>query len=169
LEDCLQVFQNDPTNRAIALISLARLFYEQSDVPQAITQQRRALALCEQLPDPGNRAISHNSLATYLACSDTSSAVAESSRHQLAALIYWLGAGLGQDLQTSLRNYAIRLRRAHAAGMPLIVPRVAELLADPAFRPLDDWLRQRQADVAEVQTAVDRALDMARQAALGQK
>jgi tetratricopeptide (TPR) repeat protein len=48
LEDCLQVFQNDPANRAIALSSLARLFYEQCDVPQAITQQRRALALCEQ-------------------------------------------------------------------------------------------------------------------------
>jgi tetratricopeptide (TPR) repeat protein len=169
LEDCLQVFQNDPANRAIALSSLARLFYEQCDVPQAITQQRRALALCEQLPDPGNRAISHNSLATYLACSDTPSALAESSCHQLAALIYWLVAGLGQDLQTSLRNYAILFRQAHAAGTPLTIPRVAELLADPAFRPLDDWLRQRQAAVAEVQAAVDQWLDMARQAALGQK
>ena len=49
------------------------------------------------------------------------------------------------------------------------MPHVAELLADPAFRPLDDWLRQRQDDVAEVQTAVDQALDMARQAALEQK
>ena len=60
-------------------------------------------------------------------------------------------------------------RRAQAAGTPLTVPRVAELLADPAFRPLDDWLRQRQADVAEVQAAVDQALDMARQVALEQK
>jgi tetratricopeptide (TPR) repeat protein len=169
LEDCLQVFQNDPTNRAIALSSLARLFYEQGDVLQAITQQRRAVALCEQLPDPGNRAISHNSLATYLACSDTLSAFAESSCHQLAALIYWLVAGLRQDLQTSLRNYAIRLCRAHAAGTPLTVPRVAELLTDPAFRPLDDWLRQRQADAAEVQAAVDQVLNRARQAALEQK
>jgi hypothetical protein len=46
---------------------------------------------------------------------------------------------------------------------------VAELLADPAFRPLADWLRQRQADVAEVQAAVDQALDRARQATLEQE
>ena len=169
LEDCLQVFQNDPANRAMVLSSLANLCNAQGDVPQAITQQRRALALCEQLPAPGDRAISHNSLATYLACSDTPSALAESSCHQLAALIYWLVAGLGQDRQTSLRNYAIRFRRAQAAGTPPAVPRVADLLAAPAFRPLDDWLRQRHADVAEVQTNVDHCLDQVRQAALGQK
>ena len=58
---------------------------------------------------------------------------------------------------------------AQAAGTPLTVPRVAELLADPAFRPLADWLRQRQADVTEVQAAVDQALDRARQAALEQQ
>ena len=49
------------------------------------------------------------------------------------------------------------------------MPRVAELLADPAFRPLDDWLRQRQADVGEVQAAVDQFLDQARQLALEQE
>ncbi len=52
LEACLQVFQNDPAKSAKALSSLANLFDEQGDVPQAITQQRRALALREQLPDP---------------------------------------------------------------------------------------------------------------------
>ena len=169
LEDCLQVFQNDPARRARVLSSLADLFDEQGDVAQAITQERRALALCEQLPDPGDRAISHNNLANYLERSGTPSALAESPRHQLAALIYRLVSGLGQDLQTSLRNYAIDFRRAHAAGTELAVPRVAELLADPAFRPLDDWLRQRQADVAEVQAAVDQVLDQARQLALEQK
>ena len=173
LEACLQVFQNDPANSAKVLSSLADLFDEQDDVAQAITQERRALALYEQLPDPRDRAISHNNLAGYLVVSEersgVPSALAESPRHQLAALIYRLVAGLGQDLQTSLHNYAIRFRRAQAACTPLTVPRVAELLADPAFRPLDDWLRQRQHDLAEVQAAVDEALDTARQAALGQK
>ena len=121
--------------------SLASLFDEQGDVRQAITQERRALALCEQLPDPRDRAISHHNLAIYLERSGTPSALAESSRHQLAALVYRLVSGLGQDLQTSLHNYAIGFRRAHAAGTPLVVPRVAELLADPAFRPLEEWLR----------------------------
>ena len=148
---------------------LADLFNEQGDVPQAITQERRALALCEQLPDPRDRAISHNNLATYLRRIGTPSALTESSRHQLAALIYQLVAGVGQDLQTSLGNYARAFRRAQAAGTPLPVHHVAELLADTAFRPLDDWLRQRQADVADVQAKVDQALEMARQTALARQ
>ena len=169
LEACLQVFQNDPASRAMTLSSLANLFYQQGDVLEAITQECRALALYEQLPDPRDRATSHYNLAGSLDRSGTQSAFAKSPRHQLAALIYRLVSGLGQDLQTSLRNYAFFFRRAHATGTPLTVPRVAELLADPAFRPLDDWLRQRQVDVAEVQAAVDQALDMARQAALEQE
>ena len=120
-------------------------------------------------PLPSDRAISHNNLANYLDRSGTPAALAEAPRHRLASFIYQLVAGLGQDLQTSLGNYAIDFRRAQAAGTPLTVPRVAELLTDPAFRPLDNWLRQRQADVAEVQAAVDQALDMARQAALEQE
>jgi hypothetical protein len=143
------------------------MFSQQDDVAQAITQERRALALREQLPDPSDRAISHNNLARYLDRRGTPPALAEFPRHQLAALIYRLVAGLGRDLQTSLHNHAIALRRAQASGTPPLVPHVAELLADPAFRPLDDWLRQRQADVAEVQAAVDQAMDMVRQAALG--
>jgi tetratricopeptide (TPR) repeat protein len=169
LEAGLQVFKNDPAGTAKVLSSLASLFAQQGDVRAAITQQRRALALREQLPDPGDRAISHNNLAVHLASSGIPSALVESSRHRLAGLVYRLVSGLGQDLQTSLGNYAVVFRRAQAAGTPLAVPRLAELLADSAFRPLDNWLRQRQADVAEVQTAVDQALEMARQAALEQE
>ncbi len=120
LEDCLQLFQNNPATSAKVLSSLADLFDRQGDVAQAITQERRALALCEQLPDPADRAISHNNLANYLERHGTPSALAESPRHQLAALIYCLVAGLGQHLQTSLRNYAIafppRPRRRHRVG-----------------------------------------------------
>src|SRR2546421_8187758 len=66
LEACLRVFQNDPARSARTLGSLAALFYAQGDIPQAITQQHRARALFEQLPDPRDRAIAHNNLATYL-------------------------------------------------------------------------------------------------------
>ena len=144
------------------------LFDEQGDVPQAIAQERRALALREQLPDPSDRAVSHHNLANYLERSGTPSALAESSRHQLAALVYRLVSGLGRYLQDSLHNYAVRFRRAHAAGTPLVVPRLDELLADPAFHPLKEWLRLRQADVADVQAAVDGFLEQARQLALKQ-
>jgi hypothetical protein len=61
---------------------------------------------------------------------------------------------LGQVLQTSLHNYVIRFRRARAAGTELTVPSVAELLTDPAFAPLKQWLSQRQVPVDEVQSAV---------------
>jgi tetratricopeptide (TPR) repeat protein len=169
LEACLQVFQNNPEQSATTFSALADLFARQGDMAQAIAQERRALAHREQLSDPHDRIISHSNLSTFLARSGTPSACTESSRHQLAALIYCLAAKLGQDLQTSLHNYAVDFHRAHAAGTPLTVPRMVELLADPAFRPLADWLRQRQADVAEVQAAVDQCLDMARQAALEQK
>lgn len=165
LEACLQLFQNNPTASTAVLSALADLFDKQGDVAQSITQERRALALCEQLPDPAVRAISHNNLAGYLERSGTPSALAESPRHQLAALMYHLVAGLGQNLQTSLHNYTSAFRRAHAAGTVLAVPRVAELLADPAFAPLEQWLRQRRADVAALQAGVDHFLDQARQAA----
>lgn len=169
MEDCLLVLENAPSERAGVLSSLADLFNKQGDVPQAITQARRALALREQLPDPEGRAISHYNLAIYLDRSDAPSAHAESPRHGLAALIYLLVSGLWQLLKTLLRNYATDFRRAQAASTTLTVPRVAELLADPAFRPLDDWLRQRQVAVEEVQAAVDQFLEMARQAALEQE
>jgi tetratricopeptide (TPR) repeat protein len=167
LEDCLELFRNKPDSNAKVLSSLADLFFRQGDVAQAITQERRALALREQLPDPADRAISHNNLASYLERHGTPSALAESPRHQLADLIYCLVAGLGQSLQTSLRNYAVRFRRARAAGTELVVPRVAALLADPAFRPLDEWLRQRQVDPDALQADVDQLLNQVRQASLG--
>lgn len=72
---------------------------------------------------------------------------------------------MGKDLKISLANYAIRFRRARAAGTELSVPRVAELLADSAFYPLDQWLRQRQVASDDLQAAVDKFLEQARQAA----
>ncbi len=167
LEECLHVFQNDPARRAWVLDSLARLFHEQCDVLQAIEQERRALALCEQLPDPRDRARSHINLANYLEHNGTS-VPAESSRHRLAALVYCLVCGLGMYRRISLHNYTIRFRRAHATRTPLVVPSVAEVLADPAFHPLKEWLRLRQAEVAKLQVNVDAFLEQARQLALKQ-
>jgi len=165
LEDCLQFFQNNPAVKAKVLSSLADLFDRQGDVAQAITQERRSLALCEQLPDPADRAISHNNLAKYLDRRGTPSALAESSCHLLAAFIYFLAAGIGQHVQTMLGSYARIFRRARAARTELAVPRVAELLADPAFHPLDQWLLQRQVPPAALQATVDQFLARARQAA----
>jgi hypothetical protein len=145
-------------NRAIVLV----------EIPGRFGEAKAELEACMMLfqNNPADRAVSHNNLAAYLEHSGTPSALAESSLHQLAALLYRVVAGLGQDLQTSLRNYSIDSHRAHAAGTALTVPRVAELLADPAFAPLEQWLRQRQVNVAKLQADVDQLLEQARQAAL---
>jgi tetratricopeptide (TPR) repeat protein len=169
LEECIQLFQNNPVNRASALSSLASLLDWEGDVAQAITQERRALALREQLPDPAERAISHNNLARHLRPLGTPSSLAEALSHQLAALVYLLVARMGQNLQASLRNYAMDFECARATGTKLVVPRVAELLADPAFHPLEEWLHQRQVNMDELQAALDQSLEQARQAALRQK
>lgn len=169
LEACLQMFQNHPANSSKVLSSLAALFDEQDDISQAVRLERRSLALCEQLPDPSDHAISHHNLAGYLQRLGPASDSAESSRHRLAALIYRLAAGLGQDLQDSIHNYAVDFRRARSAGAELAVPRVDELQADPAFAPLKQWLSQRQADTAELQAQVDELLEHVRLEALKQQ
>lgn len=166
LEGCLALFQNKPDWSAKVLSSLALLLEKQGDIAQAITQQRRALALREQLPDPVDRAISHNNLASDLEQRGSPADLTESRRHQLAGLLYPLATGHGQHLQTTLHNYAVRMRRAHAAGTEFILPRVTDLLADPAFAPLELWLRQQQKDLNELQAVVDDVLDQARQSAL---
>jgi tetratricopeptide (TPR) repeat protein len=169
LESCIHVFKDDPVGSAKVRSSLAELFDKQGDLAQAITLERRALARREQLPDPVDRAASHSNLANYLERRGSPSALAEAPRHRLAALIYQLVARLKRDLQTSLHNYAVGFNRARAAGTKLAVPRVAELLADPAFRPLADWLRPRQANLDELQAVVGQFLEQAEQAALAQK
>jgi len=166
LEVCLSVFENDPARKARTLGSLAGLFAGQGDLAQAINQQRRALALFERLSDPADRAKSHHNLSSYLDRRGIPADLAEAPRHQLADLIYCLAAGLGQDLQTSLGNYGVLFRRARDAGTGLAVPRLADLLADPAFDPLARWLTQRQVDPAELQAAIDQILEQVRQAAL---
>jgi tetratricopeptide (TPR) repeat protein len=163
LEACLLLFAGDPAKSSIVLSSLADLFGRQGDIRQAIIQERRSLAIGEQSPIPANRAASHNNLANYLERSGTPSALAESSFHQLAALIYMHVPGLGESLKTLLGNYAIRFRRARAAGTVLAVPRVEELLADPAFAPLAQWLSKREVPLDQLQSDVDQCLDQARQ------
>lgn len=164
LEACLEIFKDNPANCAAVLGSLANLFGEQGDVPQAIQQQRRALAMRERLPDPRNRAISHSNLGSCLDRSGKRQDRTEAPLHQLAALLYRIDAKL--DLRISLRNYAADYGRAKTAGTVVTVPRVTELLAEPAFDSLKQFLGKRQTDLQQLQAAVDAALDAARRIAI---
>jgi hypothetical protein len=81
-------------------------------------------------------------------------------------LLYRLSAGLHQHLQTSLGNYVRAFRRAQEAGSELVVPQLGELLADPAFAPLAEWLAQRQVDPGELQQQVDQIMELCQQQTL---
>ena len=166
LEACLLAFAGDRAMTAEALSSLAYLLNRQGDVAQAIVQERRALSFHENLPDPRERAFSHGNLANYLDLRGQATDLGESRWHRLASLVYLLVAGLGQDLKASTHNYGIRFRQARDAGQALEVPRLAELLADPAFASLAEWLKQREVDVEELQKQIDAWLAKVREDAL---
>ncbi len=75
----------------------------------------------------------------------------------------------GQTPQTSIHNYTIDFRRAHASGQPLPVPTIADLLANPAFAPLQQWLQENQVNLDDLQTGLNQFLAQAKQAALNPK
>ncbi|MDX1997773.1 MAG: CHAT domain-containing protein [Thermoanaerobaculia bacterium] len=168
LEACLEAFNGDPAGKAMVWGSLANVFDGQGDLPQAIQLARRALALHSQLPEPLKRAISHSDLASYLGRKGDLGSVTEMQKHQMADLTYCLVGGLFQSLRGSFRNYDLFFRRAHAAGTEPTIPRLSDLLADPAFDSLKTWLESRQVDLGELQAEIDQFLDQARQAALAE-
>jgi hypothetical protein len=147
------------------LSSLASLYDDIGDLAQAITQERRALTLANALPHPADRAVSHENLGTYLRKASGQQNLAESIRHRLASLVYCLATGSTESLRTIFSNYAIVFRTAPSAGIELNIPRLTELLDDPAFAAFKEWLVQRQVDLDDLQAAIDRILDQARQAA----
>ncbi len=160
MEQCLETFQGDTTRKAATISSLANVFAMQGDSMQAISLHRRALAVREQLPDPRSRANSHGNLASCLAQSNKQNLRTEAGSHWLATLVYQLVTNLRQDLQTTQRNFSTIYRRADGTGP--IVPRLSELLADPLFQPLEEWLLERRTDLEEVQARADQFLESAR-------
>ncbi len=166
LESCLPLFAHNLAAKASVLSSLASLFDDQNDIVQALAQERRALALFEDLPDPARRATAHNNLAGYLECSANVDALEEARWHQLAALVYRLVSGLHQHLQMSLHNYGNvfrRARRAMSSNTEPNIPRLAELLARPEFDLLSRWLQQRAIVLEALQADIDTLLAQVRQ------
>lgn len=168
LQACLPLFRHNPAQMATTLSSMASLFASQGDLAQARQQECRALTLREDLSSPGDRANSHDKLANWLAQSGTASTLIESHQHQLAALVYSLDSGLHQNLQTTLHSYAIHFRAGNVSKIELPIPRLPDLLADPAFAALASWLRQRGTDLAELQSDIDEVLAQVKRQALGE-
>jgi tetratricopeptide (TPR) repeat protein len=161
LEACLQAFANDPVNRARTLNALADLLDEQDDIPQAVIQMRRALSLFDTLPSPDDRSAAHSNLAIYLERSSEPSARAEAYSHRLAGLAYALAAQHGIRLQESFSGYCLQFGRAKTDAAS-VAPRLADLLVDPAFHALNEWLQDRKVDLSQLQTEIDRFVEDAR-------
>jgi hypothetical protein len=162
---CLDLFRGDPGRSAAALFAFASTYAEQGDLCQAVVLQRKALAMFELLPGAAGRAVSHHNLALFLDRLGGPEALAESPQHLMAALVYRFVAFLGEQLQSSMHNYIRIFGYAKAAGERLSIPRVADLVADPAFHVLALWLRQRQENLDELQVGIDELLGSLRQTA----
>lgn len=76
-------------------------------------------------------------------------------------MVYFLATGSTQRLKTTLNNYVIVFRAAASVGTEPNIPRLAELLADPAFAALKEWLVHRQVDLDKLQATIDQFLDQA--------
>jgi tetratricopeptide (TPR) repeat protein len=173
LETCLNTFDADPASKARVLTAIAALFAQQSDLPQAIAQERRALALLAPLFAPQECGISHANLANYLEKSTETTIQVGSNNHQLAALIYFLCTDHQLYLQVTLRNYAIRFYQAHINHTVLSIPRISRLLIQSDFHPLSTWLHQwlpqNQSDLIQLQADVDALLENVKTQALAQQ
>ena len=140
--------------QANVLSSLAQVWDERGDLAQAIGLERQALALRNKLPNPSDRAISHESLSIYF---DNAGQQEAGTQHLLAAITYYLVIGSG-GIQNALRNLGFRMRRAAAAGQRYDLPRLAALLALPEFSALGQFLAQYSVDVAALQAQVDQII-----------
>jgi len=160
VESCLVVYraEEDVTYQSKALTALASVWEERGETGQAVALARQALALCNQLPDPADRAILHNNLAIYL---EKAGQQPQAARHRLAAGVYRLISG--HDLSTWRSSLAVRMRRAARDGRRYELPRLSALLADPEFDAVRQFLTGRGADLAQLQSGLDQLVEQVRQ------
>jgi hypothetical protein len=144
------------TGEARALSALAEVWNALGDPGQALALAGQALTLRERLPAPAERAASHNNLANYL---HTKGFPDDARAHQLAALAYIVVTGL--DPRIYLRNLALRSREAAARGERFALPRLALLLATPAFAALRTFLQERDTDLSGLEARIDGLVEQA--------
>ena len=161
VEACFAVFAEagDLTMQSKALSALADIWAARGDLTQASALERQALSICNRLPDPSDRAISHGNLATYL---EKAGKADDEASHLLAAIIYDLIAQRNDNLSIWFNNLRIRISRAAQTGGRYELPRVADLLARPEFEALARFVTQRSVEPQELQEAIDQFVEQAR-------
>ena len=178
IESCLLVFKQDDAvaDQARALGALANVWDERGDLDRAIALERHSLSLCSRLAAPSDRAASHNNLANYL---EKAGRIEESAWHVLAAGIYFLVSGHGQELSLWLGNLRVGMRRAASSGGLYQLAGVSDVVSRPEFealrRFLEGWelegrelegrqveIAQLQADIVQLQAGIDHLAALAR-------
>jgi tetratricopeptide (TPR) repeat protein len=165
VESCLATFRakGRMTDQVRALSALAMIWYKRGEVDQAARLVHHVLSLSNRLPDPADRAMCHANLAN---CLEEAGHPLPASRHQIAAAAYCVVSGYGRHLTTWRHNIASAMCRAALRHQQYQPPRVSDLLVDPEFDALRQFLANRSADPAKLQSAIDQLVEQARQQAL---
>ena len=159
LVECREVYREvgDETRELRAIGAQADVWNRLGDSHQAVALAQRVLALSERLPSPNDRAISHLNLSIYL---HNEGLRAETPAHLLAALAYCLVMGIApRDALNIIEGF---IKQATARGDRFELPRLANILATPAFAPLRAFLDERGVSTADLQTAIDTAVEQVR-------
>ena len=147
---------------ASCLSALASVWKERNEIGEAIALERQALAVRNTLPDPSDRAISHDNLGNYL---EKVGKEAEAARHHAAGLVYAICIGGGG--QTGFRNLRLRAPRALAAGERYTLPPLEAILAREEFAALRQFLDSHDVDLAAMQAQLDQLVEQAHEEATG--
>jgi len=154
VESCLDEFitKQHTQGQVMALGALAHIWRERGEISKAIDLSRQVLLLYNSYSDPIDRARSHCNLAWYLG--ETGN-LHEAARHQLADIIYCHVSGHRQSLMSAIANLIEFNTRATQAGHRYKLPRLADLLADPEFNALKQFLTSRNIDFDDLQASID--------------
>ncbi len=164
LEDCLGVFRSarSVNHEARCLLALASMWEARNEIGEAIALERQALAVCNTLPDPSDRAISHGNLSLYLKKDGKET---DAARHHAAALVYAICIGR-RDLGR-FGGLRINARNAMAKGERYTLPRLETILAQEEFAALRQFLDSHNVDRAALQAELDRLVEEAHEEATG--
>jgi len=155
IEYCLDVFRESETLdfQVQALNALAVLWYKRQDYPKAIVVLQQALAICNGLSNPINRAKFHSNLSLMYRYINREE---DNARHMLASIIYNVISAHLQDLARDLQHREIDVKHFNKIQKNSNLPRLKELISLPEFFPLYQYLSQNNVNLDELQSGLDR-------------
>jgi len=162
--ECLAILRaaEDWPHVARALAALAHIAGSRGLVDRAVAEMGRALDFERGLSEPADRAAAHHNLSVFL---HRDSRTADSAAHWLAGIAYRVAAGL--DPRPALKGLRAHRTFARRTGSFICMaeggdfergftlPRLADILKQPAFDALRRFLEARAVRVDELQAKID--------------